>query len=127
MKNNKYFSHRELACKSTGVVRLAPHFLDELIALREEYAKPMPVSSCCRSEAHNKHIGGHPRSLHVYNTPYHPTNGTCAIDITVSNGFDKADIVRIALNRGWGVEVAKNFVHLDRRDFAGLPQTIYPY
>lgn len=62
MKQNPYFTHKELACPSTGVVKLDHGFLDDLIGLRKEYDKPMNPNSCCRSEAYNKHIGGHSRS-----------------------------------------------------------------
>lgn len=127
MKENKYFTHKELACPVTGVVKLAPFFLSDLIKLREEYGKPMTVNSCCRSHDHNMQVGGHPRSLHVYDIPYHPTGGTCAIDIHMPDGFDKGDLVQLALSKGWSVGVAKTYLHLDRRDYVGLAQTLYTY
>ena len=126
-KENRYFSHKELSCSASGVVLLAHGFLDDLIGLRKEYDKPMKVNSCCRSKAYNKHERGHPRSLHVYDNPYHPTGGACAIDIAMTDSQDRAKLIRIALTRGWSVGVAKAFVHLDRRNIADLSQVLYHY
>lgn len=110
-----FFTTKELACKATGVVKLAPGFGDKLINLRMVYGRPMIVNSCCRSAGHNKNVGGNPRSLHVYDTPYWPTGGTCAIDIACKDSIERATITRIALERGWWVGIAETFLHLDRR------------
>lgn len=124
----KYFKNSELACKSTGVVKLDSAFRDNLIWLREQYNKPMIVNSCCRSAAYNKQVGGHPNSLHVYDTPHHGTKGTAAIDIHMPSGVDKAELIKLALAHGWSVGVAKTYLHLDTRtDSAGLPQAVFPY
>jgi hypothetical protein len=123
-----YFSHKELACRSTGVTKLDPQFAIALLDLRITYARPMKVNSCCRSKAHNVEIGGHERSLHVYNFPYHEVDGAAAIDIAwPNNQGDRLDLLRTAVEMGWSVGVAKWGLHLDRRDLAGLPPTAFGY
>jgi hypothetical protein len=127
MIDNPYFSHKELACRSTGIVKLADGFLERLIQLREEYNRPMKVNSCCRSASYNRYVGGHPRSLHVYDYPAHETEGTCAIDIKMHTGFDKGELVNVAWRLGWSVGVHKSFIHLDQRGLIGKTQTLFTY
>lgn len=123
-----YFSHRELACPTTGVVKLAPGFGEALIELRIKFAHPMTINSCCRSASHNREVGGHAHSLHVYDTPYHATGGTAAIDIAwPSPSFQRLDLLSLALAMGWSVGVAKWGMHFDRRDFARLPPMVFGY
>jgi uncharacterized protein YcbK (DUF882 family) len=122
------FTHRELACRSTGVVTLHPGFAEELVRLRVAWDRPMAVTSCCRSAAHNRTVGGHPRSLHVYDKPAHGLLGTAAIDIAMTDGARAWELARLAMTLGWSVGVPKSgFLHLDRRDFAGLPRGLFGY
>lgn len=122
------FSHEELQCRATGVVRLAPGFAHKLAVLRMTFGKPMIVTSCCRSAEHNRRVGGHPRSLHVYDEPAHPTSGTCAIDIRNQGSGYTVLLIRTALDMGWSVGVPSGgFIHLDRRDIVGLPQAVFGY
>lgn len=119
-KGVTYFTEKELACKATGVVQLAPGFGDKLINLRMVYGRPMIVNSCCRSKVHNANVGGNPRSLHVYDSPFWPTEGTCAIDISMKDSIQRAELVRIALERQWWVGISETFIHLDRRVDFGI-------
>ena len=121
------FSHEELACPETGEVRLDSAFAEELVKLRVAFDRPMVVTSCCRSAAYNKKIRGHPRSLHCYDEPYHPVTGTCAIDVSATVGTYRRDLVALALELGWSVGVATNFVHCDFRQAAGLVPVLYGY
>jgi hypothetical protein len=124
----RYFSQEELQCPATHIVKLAEGFGECLMALRFSWGLPMIVNSCCRSEDHNDSIGGHDRSLHVYDHPFHPTGGTCAIDLRIINGTQRGNLIALAWGSGWSVGVAQTFVHLDRRtDNAGLAQKLYPY
>ena len=123
-----YFKHQELACSKTGIVKLAAGFADKLIELRTNLAKPMIVTSCCRSIKHNQQIGGNPNSFHIYDESPHKTNGTCAIDISITNSYSRGQLTTLAWNLGWSVGIAKNFVHLDRRiDHTHLKQALFLY
>jgi len=129
MVDLKYFTHKELACPSTEVVRLSPSFGEQLDKLRDDFGLPININSCCRSEDHNKSIGGHPRSLHVYDKPAHPTNGCMAIDIDITPYTDEQwlKLVNLAWNSEWSVGIAKTFLHLDRRVDIGLNKQLYRY
>ncbi|MCC5809898.1 MAG: hypothetical protein JJU06_05945 [Ectothiorhodospiraceae bacterium] len=122
------FTKDELRCKGSGMLRLAPGFADELKALRVTLNEPMVINSACRSDAHNRAVGGHPRSLHVCDATYWPTGGCCAIDVRTTDAAYRARIIRLALNMGWSVGLHAAFVHLDRRsDYTSLEQSVFPY
>ena len=121
------FSHSELACQKSGQAILADGFADKLAMLRVAFGQPMTVNSCCRSAEHNRDIGGHPRSLHVYDENPRGRSGCVAIDIRTSDTVYARRLVEAALREGWSVGVSKTFVHLDRRDFAGLPAGVFGY
>ena len=118
--NKILFTFHELMCKGTGKMELAPGFANKLIELRETWDKPMIVNSCCRSFVHNAKIGGNPKSLHVYDTPFWPTGGTCAIDISMKDPIQRAAFVKLALEMGWWAGINETFVHLDRRIDFGI-------
>lgn len=121
------FSHDELKCPLTGEVRLDGTFAVELVGLRVEYGLPMIVTSCCRSIVYNRRIKGHKRSLHIFDEPFHPVTGTCAIDISMTSGLMRRKLVRIAINRGWAIGVGSDFLHLDYRKAARLDPVLYWY
>lgn len=120
----EYFSDKELQCKGTGMLRLAVGFRDRINQLRETWGKPLIVNSCCRSKAYNDSEGGHHRSLHVCDFPYHPTGGTCAIDIReVSDDFRN-----LAYSHGFSLGLGKTFTHLDDRTrVLNFPQVRFNY
>lgn len=136
--NTKYFSHKELACKKTGCAVLSPArhikhgsakifyigFGQRMDELREAWGKPLNVNSVCRSEAHNKAVGGNPRSLHVYDHPFWPTGGTIAADFTeISPEFRE-----LAYEMGFSLGLGKTFTHCDDRlAVLGMPQTTFNY
>lgn len=122
------FRHEELQCRHTGQVVLAPGFAKKLALLRMTYARPLTVTSCCRSAAHNEAVGGHPRSLHVYDNPAHPTGGTAAIDLAVRDAAEAMAIAEVAIPYGWSVGVPKGgFIHLDLRTLFGMPKGMFGY
>jgi hypothetical protein len=122
------FSEKELACRCCGKVVLAPLFAGHLAALRLAWARPMIVNSCCRCSRHNISVNGHERSLHVFDTPHWPTDGTCAIDIRIKDGNEALNLALCAADLGWSVGVPRGgFIHLDRRDLVRLPQALFGY
>ncbi len=122
-----HFTDKELACPLTGEIRLQAGFGEALEALRLDYGHPMPVTSCCRSAAHNRAIGGHPRSLHKIDNEDHETD-TCALDFELIDGVWRARFISIALRRGWSIAIGSNFLHIDQRTKnIGYPQVIRHY
>ncbi len=111
-----YFRAKELRCSATKKYRFAAGFLDALRDLREELGESISVNSCCRSKAYNDTLGeSSPRSFHIYDKPYYPTFGTCAIDIARRNKVYDDKLIRLALKKGWYVGLSNSFIHLDRR------------
>ena len=121
------FSHKELQCPATSIVQLADGFAFALRDLRVAWGRPMKVNSACRSRDHNTAIGGHPKSLHVYDASAHGLNGCAAIDIALADPAQRGTLVILAWGMGWSIGHAKTFLHLDRRDLAGLPQGMFGY
>lgn len=111
------FADWELRCRKTGIVQLAEGFAEELLELRVCLDQTMTVNSCCRSRDYNDEIDGHHRSLHVFDYPYWPTGGTCAIDISLHGRSRryKIDLINLAWYMGWSIGIATTFIHLDRR------------
>lgn len=114
----RYFTDAELACKCCGVVRLAHGFGEQLDALREAWGVSMLLTSACRCRKHNAAVGGKPNSFHrfdkVSSDPYY-TPGTCAVDVSISDGPSAWRLAKLAMDNGWSVGVNKTFLHLDRR------------
>jgi len=129
----RLFARHELACRATGEGKLAGGFGGLLIELRVAWDRPMKVLSCCRSKAHNDApismggVGGHLRSLHVYDQPPHGLDGCAAIDIAVADTHAAGLLAFLAWRMGWSVGVPRGFLHLDRRDLAGLKQALFGY
>lgn len=124
-----YFKDKELECPYTRKVKLHPGFLKELNLLRKELNFAMVVNSCCRSKEYNNIINGHPRSLHVYDEPFHPILGCMAVDISTKNLKPRQEIALIAkaYDNKWSVGLAKTFIHIDLRVDIGMPQVYYKY
>lgn len=124
------FTEEELRCKGSGLLRFHPGFLEELKDLRLTFGEPMFLSSACRAASHNAAVGGHPKSLHIGDLPQHPGQlGTLAVDVIVTDGARRGKLFSMAWNLGWSIgwNAKKGFLHLDRRDFIGFPQTTFDY
>ncbi|WP_420828256.1 D-Ala-D-Ala carboxypeptidase family metallohydrolase [Ectothiorhodospira shaposhnikovii] len=124
------FTEDELRCKGSGLLILAPGFDLELLKLRVAFDMPMSVNSCCRSESHNRAVGGHPRSLHVCDKPYWPTGGCCSIDVGTRHRGEgyRQKLIKLAESLNWSVGIHPHFIHLDRRvDYTSRPRATFPY
>lgn len=120
----QYFSKGELASKDDGTVNLDPRFERELLTYRRTYGKPLFVNSCCRTPKHNKAVGGSPNSYHL--TEHPQRNGTMAIDLAVTGGKQRREMVKLALDLGWSVGVYQTFIHIDRRgDLEGKEPVLF--
>ena len=102
----KNFSPAEIACRGSGSLRIHEEALDTLQALRDRLGKPLIVRSAYRSEAHNRAVGGAPRSKHL--------DGT-AFDIAMANhdpvAFEAA--ARAVGFLGFGNYPRSGFMHID--------------
>ena len=78
-----HFFRSELACPTTGEVRLAPGFGEALERLRVELGASLYLINVCRSPMHNVKVGGHPRSLHLTVNEHWGTGGTRAVDTSL--------------------------------------------
>jgi len=100
------FSPAEIACRGTGALRIHEDALDRLQALRDRLGKPLIIRSAYRSAAHNRAVGGSPRSKHL---------DGAAFDIAMVN-HDPAEFeaaAREAGFAGFGFYPRSGFMHID--------------
>lgn len=120
------FTKDELACKLTGKIWFEDGFLERLEQIRTIYDIPMIVTSGCRSPEHNKAIGGHPRSLHMYSNMHYQIDAI-AVDIK-RDGTNLSKLMKVGLQLGWSFGIAKTFIHMDLRTlYLNLPQRVFTY
>lgn len=106
---SKYFKESEFRCKHCGKVKVDPHFLTMLDALRERCGFPVTILSGYRCPTHNQNVSSTgPRGPH--------TTGK-AVDIAVSRHLAHSLLTHsFALGfTGIGVQQkgASRFIHLD--------------
>lgn len=110
------FTTEEFACKcgcglGSQQEDISRDLIDKLDMVRMMYGKPMIVESGARCQEHNAKSGGEPDSAHL---PHTETHQCRAVDIRVSGGVERFELVRLALKVGFKrIGVAKTFVHLD--------------
>lgn len=117
----KNFKKDEFKCHHCGAYAMRPDFMDKLQALREEYCRPMKISSGYRCSKHNAAV-----STTGLTGPH--TQG-CAVDI-LCYGRNAFDLVHLAIVYGFtgiGInqkgDIDKRFIHLDTiRDSNGFPR-----
>jgi len=104
----KYFTQKEFACKcGCGFDEIDHELVQVLDAIREHFDVPCKVNSGCRCEAHNKFVGGAPRSQHLLGK---------AADI-VFRDIPPALVAEAAIRLGaTGTKVYDTFTHVDVRD-----------
>lgn len=120
----------EFWCKHCRELNLHPGFIEALQDVRSRLSIPMHPTSGCRCAVYNEDIGGHKRSLHVLDAPQHAgQQGTLAVDIAAVDGTYRGKLFAIAWDLGWSIgwNAKRGFLHLDRRDWIGLPQTSFDY
>ena len=110
MADWQYFTENELRCSGTGDCFMDKNFMKKLVQLREDYDKPMIVSSGYRDISYNTAIGGSPNSAHTHGR---------AVDILVG-GEEAYRLLRLAVIHGFrGIGVSqrgnfnRRFLHLD--------------
>lgn len=110
------FSYSEFACKCGRSVcpeksgrNIDEQFVMQLQMIRDEYGKPMVVSSGVRCPEHNRTVGGVLGSFHT------KFLGAKAADIIVEHPKDRHTLVRLATSLGLSVGIAAHYIHLDSR------------
>jgi zinc D-Ala-D-Ala carboxypeptidase len=104
------FSLQEMQCKHTGKCEMTHEFMLRLQRLRNEYGRPMRVTSGFRHATHPIEAAKKAGGAH--------TTGE-AVDVAVGPGEDVHTLVRIALLHGFtGIGISQRagqprFVHLD--------------
>lgn len=109
MYKSKYFKPEEFSCHcGCGLSEVSDVLLEELDSVREHFGVPISITSGRRCDAHNRAVGGAPKSRHK--------DGTAA-DIRVK-GVKPAEVYKY-LNtkhpKKYGVGLYNTFVHFDVR------------
>ena len=103
------FKLSEFACKCGNCENLINvGFIQALQKLRDEYGKPLTITSGYRCPAHNAVVGGAKHSYHMKGL---------AADIAVTGASERYQIVKRAIELGvfGGIGISSGFVHLDIR------------
>jgi len=119
VSESKHFAKSELQCSFSGECEIEEDAIQKLESLREEWGKPMRLSSAYRSAQH-------PRERTKPNGPGHHHgvngNGGQAFDVLIT-GEDVVPFIALAIKhgfRGIGVnqkgEWNQRFIHIDTRD-----------
>lgn len=95
--------------------RMDEDFMSQLIRLREEFGRPMPVTSSFRTPEKNREINGGKNSAHMIGR---------AVDVHIY-GQNAYDLVKLAFHMGFtGIGIKQNgpklgrFIHLDNCTFS---------
>ena len=116
MKITKNFSSDEFACKCCGGQNINENLVFQLQKIRGIVKKPIIITSGYRCPAHNKKIGGSPKSQHLLGK---------AADIYV-NGMSVRDLYEVVSIfykngiTGIGVYPEQGFIHVDIREKPGI-------
>lgn len=110
---SKHFKAVELRCKCPNCRQqkehqITPDALGRLEQLRARVNRPIALTSAYR-------CGMHPEEAKKAQAGQH--NKGTAFDIAVSDGAQRMEIARLAMELGFnGIGVAKSFVHVDCRN-----------
>ena len=120
VESSKNFSRDELKCSFSGECAIEEDALNRLQALREEWGKPIKLSSAYRAAHHPRERtkpAGKPGYHHGING-----NGGMAFDVLIA-GEDVVPFIALAIKHGFkgiGVnqkgEWNQRFIHIDTRD-----------
>lgn len=121
----QYFSDDELRCQHTGKLGMNDDFMVKMVAIREEWGKPMYVTSAFRDPTHPTEAKKDKPGAHASGR---------AIDIHVA-GADVIELLMIAKQHGitrFGIQQKgpqlSRFVHLDDlTEDDGFPITMWSY
>jgi zinc D-Ala-D-Ala carboxypeptidase len=101
------FTNTELSCHcGCGVNLMSVPFVGLLQKIRDNYGKPMIVTSAYRCKAYNDSIpGAAPESWHCKGL---------AVDIACQSPLDRYRLIKLAIDFGiTGIGVSSKFLHFD--------------
>jgi uncharacterized protein YcbK (DUF882 family) len=103
----KYFNYKEFDSpdvQDSGQM-MSKELLNKLDLIREEFGKPIRITSGYRTEAHNKKVGGTSRSSHLKGL---------AVDISCKNSLDRFKLIDLFMKYEiTRIGVADTFIHID--------------
>ena len=103
-----YFKPEEFQCDGKPALsKMNPAFLEKLMRLRDKCGFAFTLNSTYRTAEKNKRVGGSPDSMHLQGR---------AVDIAVSGGRSRWEIVKHAVEIGLSVGIMENAVHIDDRE-----------
>lgn len=107
---SKNFSRHEFACKcGCGFDTVDVELLPILQDIRDNFSKPVTITSGCRCESYNKKVGGADKSKHTLGR---------ASDIKVS-GVKAVEVYNYLTRRypsSYGIILYSTWVHVDSRE-----------
>jgi len=110
---SKWFTRKEFACKcgKCDFDVVDAELLKVLERLREDFGKPVIITSACRCKEHNVKIGGASKSKHLLGK---------AADVRVKDvdPHDVYEYLCVNYSDKYGIGNANSFTHIDVRDYA---------
>jgi hypothetical protein len=114
----RHFTPDEFACPCCGKIVINRNFLSILDRTREEYKRPITITSGYRCPSHNKNVGGKDTSSHIKGN---------AVDISCTTDSDRFKLITTLLKKGvFRIGIDKNFVHADT-DMEKTDQLVWVY
>lgn len=123
-----------LRCPGSGLIRFHPKVLkelDDILTIGGLYDR-IAVTCGCLSQETAELLGGDCAMLHLCDElPYSEKGqlGALALDIRCADDFVKGDLFALAWEYHWSVGWSRDslVLHLDRRDYVGLPQRSFTF
>ncbi len=103
----EFFSRKEFECKcGCGFDTVDAELLNVVSDVREHFGEPVTINSAARCVQHNKNIGGHKNSYHLYGQ---------ACDIIVNNVDPVAvqNYLKMNYPNSYGIGSYSTFTHID--------------
>ena len=118
MKYFNYFEFDSPDIQGSGQL-MSKELLEILDEVREDYGKPIVITSGYRTEAHNESVGGKKNSSHLKGL---------ACDVACTTSRDRFELVRLFLEYGiTRIGIADTFIHIDIDDEDKSPNVIWTY
>ena len=118
MKYFNYFEFDSPDIQGSGQL-MSKELLEILDEVREDYGKPIHITSGYRTEAHNKIVKGKKDSSHLKGL---------AVDVACTTSRERFELVRLFLEYGiTRIGIADTFIHIDIDDEDKSPNVIWTY